>query len=91
MNTITSIDNVFDAIREFERQVIEDREKALAEIIQKYDFVVGSKENYEKLREILPEDANIIFSQYIENPTTIFAVKKFDIMDYFDMRGKADE
>ena len=91
MNTITSIDNVFDAIREFERQVIEDREKALAEIIQKYDFVVGSKENYEKLREILPEDANIIFSQYIENPTTIFAVKKFDIMDYFDMRGKSDE
>ena len=79
---VTSIDNVFDAIKEFERQVIEDREKKLAEIISKYDFLVGSKENYEKLREILPEDANIIFSRYIENPTMILAVKKFDIMDY---------
>ena len=77
-----NLDDFFTQIKEFERQVIEDREKTLAEIIQKYDFIVGSNENYEKLREILPKDANIIFSHFIENPTTILAVKKFDIMDY---------
>lgn len=84
-----NLDDFFTQIKEFERQVIEDRERTLAEFIQKYDFIVGSKENYERLREILPKDANIIFSRYIENPTTIFAVKKFDIMDYIS--GKENE
>lgn len=80
--TVTSIDDILDAMKELERQVVENREKTLAEIITKYDFIVGSKENHERLKEILPEDANIVYSQFIENPTTIYAVKKFDVMDY---------
>lgn len=80
--TVTSIDDVISAMKELERQVVEDREKTLAEIITKYDFIVGSKENHERLKEILPEGANIVYSRFIENPTTIYAVKKFDVMDY---------
>lgn len=60
--TVTSIDDILDAMKELERQVAEDREKTLAEIITKYDFIVGSKENHERLKEILPEGANIVYS-----------------------------
>lgn len=60
-------------------------ERTLKEIIAKYDFVVGSKECKYKLMEVLPEGANIIYSPYIESPSTIYAIKKadkeFDIMD----------
>ena len=79
---MTSIEDIFGAMKELERQVAEDREKTLAEIITKYDFIVGSKENHERLKEILPEGANIVYSRFIENPTMIYAVKKFDVMDY---------
>ena len=70
-------------INEFIRQQREYTEKTLAEIITKYDFICGSKECKCKLMEILPEGANIICSPYIESPATIYAIKKFDIMDYW--------
>lgn len=56
-------------------------EQELAEIITKYDFIVGSKECKQKLMEILPEGASVIYSPYIESPTTVYAIKKFDTQD----------
>ena len=76
-----SIEGVFKQIEEFARQQMEYKEKTLAEIITKYDFVVGSKECKCKLMEILPEGAKVICSPYIEDPTMIYAIKKFDTMD----------
>lgn len=72
-------ENVFNQIEEFERQLREHKEKTLAEIITKYDFIVGSKECKYRLMEILPERANVICTPYIEDPTKIYAIKKFDI------------
>jgi hypothetical protein len=74
-------DNIFNQANEMFRQMLEDREKTLAEIITKYNFMVGSAELKEQLTEILPKEANIVYSPFILNPTTIFAIKKFDIMD----------
>lgn len=74
-------DDIFEAIEKFTRLQREYKEQVLAEIITKYDFIVGSKECKLKLMEILPEGANIICSPYIESPTTIYAIKKFDAMD----------
>lgn len=76
-----SIDNMLEAIEKFNRLQREYKEQTLAEIITKYDFIVGSKECKSKLMEMLPEGANIVCSPYIENPTTIYAIKKFDTMD----------
>ena len=76
-----SIDNLFEEIEKFTRLQREYKEQTLAEIITKYDFIVGSKECKFKLMEILPDGANIICSPYIESPTTIYAIKKFDTMD----------
>lgn len=77
-----SIDEIFAAIEEFNRLQRENTERTLAEIITKYDFIVGSIELKHRLMEALPEGANIVCSSYIESPTMIYAVKKFDIMDY---------
>lgn len=76
---------VFETIDKFLRQQREYQEKALAEIIQNYDFAVGSKECKARLMEILPEGANIICSPYIEDPTMIYAIKKFDIQEYINI------
>ena len=76
-----SSDDVFEAIEKFAHLQREYKEQKLAEIIAKYDFIVGSKECKLKLMEVLPEGANIICFPYIENPTTIYAIKKFDTMD----------
>lgn len=75
------MDGVFAEIEKFTRLQREHKEQTLAEIITKYDFIVGSKECKFRLMEILPEGANIICSPYIESPTTIYAIKKFDVMD----------
>jgi hypothetical protein len=72
---------MLEAIEKFNREQMERTEKALAEIITKYDFVVGSIECKHRLMEILPEGANIVCSPYIEDPTMIYAIKKFDITD----------
>lgn len=70
-----------NVINEFIRYHREHTERTLAEIITKYDFIVGSIECKHKLMEILPEGANIICSPYIESPTMIYAIKKFDTTD----------
>jgi hypothetical protein len=71
-----------EEIEKFARWQRERKEKTLAEIITKYDFIVGSEECKYKLIEALPEGANIICSPYIVSPTQFYAIKKFDIMDY---------
>lgn len=76
-----SIDNMLEEIEKFNRLQREYKEQTLAEIITKYDFIVGSKECKSKLMEALPEGANIVCSPYIESPTKIYAIKKFDTMD----------
>lgn len=76
-------DDFIEQIKEFQRQQLEQRDKILAEIITKYDFMVGSKDLKGMLETILPEGATIVYSPYIENLTTVYAIKKFDMMDYF--------
>lgn len=70
-----------DIMKEFVRQQKEYTERTLAEIITKYDFIVGTIECKRKLMEVLPDGANIVCSPYIENPTMIYVIKKFDIRD----------
>ena len=79
---MTVVNPITQMIDEIVRQQREHTEKTLAEIITNYDFVVGSKECKYRLMEVLPEGANIICSPYIASPTMIYAVKKFDIMDF---------
>ena len=73
-----TMNNIVD---EFIRQQTEYKERALTKIITTYDFVVGSVECKHRLMEILPEGATIICSPYIEDPTMIYAIKKFDVRD----------
>lgn len=70
-----------DIVNEIIRKHEEYIERTLAEIITKYDFLVGSKECKYKLMEVLPEGANIVCSPYIVDTTKIYAIKKFDITD----------
>lgn len=86
-----SFDNFMEWIKDFQRQQLEEREKALAEVITKYDFIVGSKGLKETLETILPEGATIVYSPYIEDLTTVYAVKKFDVMDYFSINDFSAE
>lgn len=83
-------DDIFKQIEEFTRQQLEIKEKELAEIIQKYDFIVGSNELKITLGRVLPEGAKIVYSRYIEDPTKCYMVKKFDITDllFDDKRGE---
>lgn len=76
-----SFNNMIEEIEKFNRLQMKHKEQTLAEIITKYDFIVGSIECKHKLMEVLPEGANIICSPYIESPTMIYAIKKFDTMD----------
>ena len=76
-----SIDEILTEIEKLTRLQKESEEQALAEMITKYDFIVGSKECKRQLSEILPDGANIIFSPYIESPMTVYVIKKFNIMD----------
>lgn len=69
-----------DIVKEIVHQQKEYTERTLAEIITKYDFIVGSKECMYKLMEILPDGANVVYSPYVDS-TTIYAIKKFDITD----------
>lgn len=78
---VYSIDNVVEEVQKIARLQREYTEQTLAEIITKYDFVVGSKEVKAKLMTALPEGASVICSPYIESPTMIYAIKKFDVMD----------
>lgn len=70
----------FDQVKEYIRS---QNEKELARIVQNYDFIVGSKEVKYALTKVLPKDANIVYSPFIEDPNLVYAVKKFDILDIF--------
>lgn len=73
------IDDMLTEVEKFARSQTKHKEQALAKLITVYDFLVGSKELKHKLMDILPEGANIICSPYIESPTTLYVIKKFDI------------
>lgn len=75
------MDAINSYINEIVRQQREYTEKSLAEIIEKYDFIVCSTECMNQLQEILPEGAKIAYSPYIGDPATIYVIKKFDMMD----------
>ena len=86
-----NIEDFYNQINEFNHQMLEERERMLAEIITKYDFIVGSKELQVKLTEILPKGAKIVYSPFVEDSTKIFAIKKFDIMDIFEPKAESEE
>ena len=73
-------------MRKFYRQMVEEKRKTLVEVITKYDIIVSSVELKSILETILPEGANIICSPYIEDPMSIYVIKKFDIMDYCSVK-----
>lgn len=87
----TVIDDLMEEVQRFAREQMEYKEKALADIITKYDFLVGSKECKYRLMSVLPEGANIICSPYIEDATAIYAIKKFDIADFIQPYNSEDE
>ena len=74
------MDNLFSVIEEVVRL---QTERELAELIQNYDFIVGSKEAQYALMKVLPKDAKVIYSLFIEDPNLVYAVKKYDILDIF--------
>jgi len=72
-------------------RIVEDyTEKTLAEIIAKYDFAVGSKELKGKLIEALPKDAKVVYSPFIEDPTVVYAIKKFEVSSLFSTSYKSE-
>lgn len=75
------MDNINSLLNEYIQQQIEYEERVLSNIIQNYDFIVGSKECKYKLMEILPKDYEIICSPYINSPTMIYAIKRFELND----------
>lgn len=81
-----SIDEMFAEIEKFNRLQREYEEQTLAEIITKYDFIVGSKDLKGTLETILPEGANIAYSPYIKDSTSVYVIKKFDMMDFFPVK-----
>lgn len=70
-NTISSM------LQEAINIIILEQEQEIAEIITNYDFIVGSVECKHKIKQLLPE-ANVICSHFINEPSIIYAVKKFD-------------
>lgn len=79
--SFNNIDEIFAEIEKLIRLQQKYTEQKLVEIITNYDFIVGSRECKHRLMEILPEGAKIIYSPYVESPTAIYVVKKFDVMD----------
>ena len=79
MKQAFSIAEIYDSIDRIIREHEEYIEKELAEIIEKYDFIVGSKDTKHRLMQALPKGANIVYSPYIKDPTIVYAVKKFSI------------
>lgn len=80
------LDQINDEIIDQQRKY---QEKELAWIITHYDFIVGSIECKNRLMGILPNEANIICSPYVEDPTMVYAVKKFDIKDLINLEDGA--
>ena len=80
------IQGIVEKAVQFQREYTE---RTLADIITKYDFIVGSIEYEHKLMELLPEGATVICTPYV-SPTTIYAIKKFDVLDLLKEPYKAE-
>ena len=80
----------FEMIEKYIQECEEHREKTLAEIITRYDFLVGSEELKCRLIEALPKGAKIIYSPYIESSTTVYAIKKFEVTSLFSAPYKPE-
>lgn len=80
----------FEMIEKYIQECEERREKTLAEIITRYDFLVGSEELKCRLIEALPKGAKIIYSPYIESSTTVYAIKKFEVTSLFSAPYKPE-
>lgn len=80
----------FEMIEKAIQECEEQREKSLAEIIVRYDFLVGSEELKCRLIEALPKGVKIIYSPYIESSTTVYAIKKFEVISLFSTPCKPE-
>jgi hypothetical protein len=80
----------FEIIEKYIQECEERREKTLAEIITKYDFLVGSEELKGKLIEALPKGAKVVYSPFIEDPTVVYAIKKFEVSSLFSTPYKSE-
>lgn len=75
------MDDINYILNEYIRKQMEFKERAIVDMIQKYDFIVSTKECMYKLQEILPKNCEVIYTPYIDNPSMIYAIKRFDISD----------
>ena len=80
----------FEMIEKVIQECEERREKTLAEIVTRYDFLVGSEELKCRLIEALPKGAKIIYSPFIEDPTVVYAIKKFEVSSLFSTPYKSE-
>ena len=76
------IDSFFEQIEKYEREWREHREQELAKICEEHDFIVGSPELKLQLLEHLPNGANVVYSKYLDDPTLIIAIRKFNLSEY---------
>ena len=86
---MTKSDLISQKFDEMERQIRDLEEKRLVKTCEEHDFIVGSMEVYEKLREYLPKDAKILFTRNID-PSIVLLVKKIALSDEF-LYGKGQE
>lgn len=66
-------------------------EQALADAVQRYDFIVGSQEVRLKLIQVLPKEARIVYSPYITESNMIHAVAHIDMANLLQEKSKAHE
>lgn len=78
------MDYINGIINEIIRQQREHTERTLAELIEKYDFLVGSTELMNKLEPILPEGSHITYTPHFVEPDAIYAIKKYNVMALLD-------
>lgn len=86
-----SIEEFYEELNKLYFQMIEEKERALIDITTKYNFVVGSADLKDRLTKILPKEAKIVYSPLIEDQTTIFAIKKVDIIDLIITESEEEE
>ena len=75
------MDDINYILNEYIREQMERKEKSLVDMIQNYDFIVGSTECMHKLQEILPKDCEVIYTPYIYTPSAIYAIKRYNLND----------
>lgn len=75
------MDDINYILNEYIRKQMEYKERSLVDMIQEYDFIVSTKECMHKLQEILPMDSKVIYTPYIDNPSMIYAIKRYHLND----------